>query len=99
MQLYSGGIDCQAVEWSLAASKFASHAWIAHESAVSAVAVAATQPVLATACNTITLWHREQRTELCRFSGHASPTRVLAFAPNDHYLLSAYVVVGHLFFI
>jgi hypothetical protein len=80
--LYIGGNDRRVVEWSVA-EHAERRSWLAEDGPVSALALAHAGDVIATASNTITLWDRASLAKLAQFTGHASLTRLLVFAPGD----------------
>jgi U3 small nucleolar RNA-associated protein 5 len=86
--LYIGGNDRRVVEWSVA-EHAERRSWLAEDGPVSALAVANAGDVVATASNTVSLWDRASLAKLVQFTGHASLTRLLVFAPGDQLVISA----------
>jgi U3 small nucleolar RNA-associated protein 5 len=86
--LYIGGNDRRVVEWSVT-EHAEQRSWIAEDGPVAALAVANAGDVIATASNTVTLWDRASLSKLVQFTGHASLTRLLVFAPGDQLVISA----------
>jgi U3 small nucleolar RNA-associated protein 5 len=86
--LYIGGNDRRVVEWSVT-EHVERRSWVAEDGPVAALAVAHAGDVIATASNTISLWDRASLAKLVQFTGHASLTRLLVFAPGDQFVISA----------
>lgn len=86
--LYIGGNDRRVVEWSVT-EHVERRSWLAEDGPVAALAVAHAGDVIATASNTISLWDCASLSKLVQFTGHASLTRLLVFAPGDQLVISA----------